>query len=300
MFQSILADIRREFLTGNVISRLVIVNVSVFILINLIKILLYFSGGGELPAIYERILHFFCISSDFIHNITHPWTFLTSIFLHEGFWHLLWNMLFLFWFGRIVADLIGNDKILTLYLLSGIVGCFAFWLSAQMLPYAEGRIVYALGASAGVMGIVVASGTIAPNYIVRLLFLGEVKLKYLVFAIVFLDLVGIANNVNTGGHFAHIGGAFMGWFIMYQLRQGNDWSEGVNALITKLVHFFRDTDSTTKGKARHFASKKKQDNPDDNDFQDRLDYILEKIHQFGYDSLTDEERRFLDRASKQK
>lgn len=121
----------------------------------------------------------------------------TSMFLHEGFWHLLWNMLFLYWFGRIVGDFIGDQRILPLYLLGGLTGAVVFFISANLLPYGMGGR-FALGASAGVMAIVVAAGTISPDYIMRLLLLGDVKLKYIVAVLVFLDLILIPNGGNTG------------------------------------------------------------------------------------------------------
>ena len=124
MFQSIIDDIKRELATGNLITRLVIVNVGVFFLINVLWFVLKMANAGSVPPLYYDFLHFFSVSSSIMHNITHPWVFVTSIFLHEGFWHLLWNMLFLYWFGRIVADLIGEQKILPLYLLGGCCGMY--------------------------------------------------------------------------------------------------------------------------------------------------------------------------------
>ena len=302
MLQSILNDIKREFSTGNLISRLVIINVAVFIAINTVKLLLTLSNAGDLPPLYTKILHFFCISSDIVHNITHPWVFITSIFLHEGFWHLLWNMLFLYWFGRIVADLIGEQKILPLYLLGGFVGCLVFWASAQIMPYGGVRPIYALGASAGVMSIVVAAGMIAPDYIMRLILIGDVKLKYIVAVLVLLDLFGIGGQYNTGGHFAHLGGVFMGWFFIYQLREGNDWSEGINSFLHKISMFFKE-DKQRPAKKRDTKLvvkrqyKKKSNELSEQEIQNRIDLILDKIKEGGYQNLTQEEKDFLHNAS---
>ncbi|MDH3246631.1 MAG: rhomboid family intramembrane serine protease [Saprospiraceae bacterium] len=302
MFQSILADIRKEFSTGNMISRLIIINVGVFILINMVRLILHFSNGGVTPGVYYDIVHFFSISSSIFHNLTHPWVFITSIFLHEGFWHILWNMLFLYWFGRIVADLIGESKIFPIYLLGGVIGCLVFWMSAQLLPYGGTRPIYALGASAGVMAIVMTSGMIAPDYVLRLFLLGDVKLKYVVAVLILLDLFGLAGNYNTGGHFAHLGGVFMGWFYVQQLRTGNDWGEGVNGILRKVEQFFTQ-DPPRKSKAkqtklvvkhRYRKSKREEDLPDT---QERIDFILDKIKAQGYNSLTQEEKDFLREAS---
>ncbi|NND31381.1 MAG: rhomboid family intramembrane serine protease [Saprospiraceae bacterium] len=303
MLQSILADIRREFSFGNVVTRLVIINVCVFIAVNLLRLGFYLGNAGIIPPLYRDILNFFSVSSELMHNLTHPWVFVTSIFLHEGFWHLLWNMLFLYWFGRIVGDLLGDRKVFPIYLLGGMVGCFVFWASAQLLPYLGGSVGYAMGASAGVMAIVVTAGMIAPDYIIRLLFIGEVKLKYVVAALVLLDLFAVAGNSNTGGHFAHIGGVIMGWLFVAQLQAGNDWSEGVNSILDRLERFFTAEKVTVKSTkeaklvVKHTYRKKDPEQFSDDEIQERVDQILEKIKQKGYNSLSVEEKEFLNNAS---
>lgn len=302
MLQSILADVRKEFAMGNVVNRLIIINVAVFIIVNLVKLSLNLANQGELPPFYRTFVEFFSISSSILHNVTHPWVFITSIFLHERFWHILWNMLFLYWFGRIVGDMIGDRKIFPLYLLGGLVGCFVFWMSAQFMPFGAGGTVYALGASAGVMSIVVASGMIAPDYNMRLLLIGDVRLKYIVFFLVLLDVFALGGDVNTGGHFAHLGGAFMGWFFVQQLRVGNDWSDGVNNIMSKIIQFFsegRPQNRTTKERTLVVKKNyhKNTETLSKDEIQDRVDIILDKIKASGYDSLSREEKEFLNNAS---
>ena len=192
--------------------------------------------------------------------------------------------------------MIGDRKIFPLYLLGGLVGCFVFWLSAQFMPFGAGRTVYALGASAGVMSIVVASGMIAPDYIMRLFLLGDVRLKYIVFVLVMLDIFGLGSDVNTGGHFAHLGGAFMGWFYVQQLRAGNDWSDGVNNIMSKIVQFFSEG-RADKWKWDKKSYKKNTEVLTSDQIQDRVDEILDKIKANGYDSLSREEKEFLNNAS---
>ncbi len=302
MLQSILADVRKEFAMGNVVNRLIIINVAVFILVNIVKLSLNLANQGEIPPFYRTFIEFFSISSSILHNVTHPWVFITSIFLHERFWHILWNMLFLYWFGRIVGDMIGDRKIFPLYLLGGLVGCFVFWMSAQFMPFGAVGTVYALGASAGVMSIVVASGMIAPDYNMRLLLIGDVRLKYIVFFLVLLDVFALGGDVNTGGHFAHLGGAFMGWFFVQQLRVGNDWSDGVNNIMAKIVQFFSEGRPQTRiTKERTLVVKKNYHKNTEtlskDEIEDRVDKILDKIKASGYDSLSREEKEFLNNAS---
>lgn len=315
MVSSIWEDIKRQYSLGNMVTRLVIINVAVYVAVNLIWIILRITTGwpeGELP-LYRSILEFFMLSSDWLHNLTHPWVFITSMFLHEGFFHILWNMLFLYWFGRIVGDFLGNHRVLPLYLLGGIVGGLAYFISVNLLPYGDGNTHFALGASGAVMAFVVAAGFISPDYYMRLLFLGDVKLKYIVAVLVFIDLVGIAGNYNTGGHFAHLGGAFFGWFFVYQLRQGTDWSIPVNNFLDQLRSFFdrlsgvrssrgprvtyRNPNRSKRTSAKP-RGKAVSDNEPNSSHQEELDAILDKIKQSGYESLSEKEKEFLFNASK--
>ena len=310
MFTSIWQDIKREFGSGNMVTRLIIINVAVFVFVNVVKIFYAGAVGFSQAPNFAPFLHFFAISSDAWYNLTHPWVLITSMFLHEGFWHLLWNMLFLYWFGRIVGDLIGDHHILPLYLLAGLAGGFAFFISANLLPYGD-YTRFALGASGAVMGIVVASGVTAPDYNIHLLFIGSVKLKYVVAVLVFLDIIGLASVTNTGGHFAHIGGAVFGWFYITRLRAGQDFSIPVNNFLNSIVDFFKGfnnkSSSTTRRKpkmvykkmdARKEAQAHSVTDAEDFSHQERLDAILDKINKTGYDSLTEEEKEFLFNASK--
>jgi len=310
MLKSIWEDIKREYHYGNMITRIVILNFAIFVLLHLIGIILWASNGGTKPPIYQEIIHFFSMSSDGWFILTHPWVIITSIFLHEGIWHIAMNMLFLYWFGRIVGDFIGNHRILPLYILGGLVGNLFFFLSANVLSYGNGLPVYALGASGGVMAIVVASGVLSPNYTMRLLLIGDVKLKYIVAVLVFLDIVGIASNINTGGRFAHLGGALFGGLFISLLRNGTDLSAPFNSLIqwlspnnrrrpvmkkkTSKVPFmvYKNDPSGPRKKTETYRA------PQDDDFQQKLDAILEKIKATGYDSLSQEEKEFLFLASK--
>ncbi len=316
MFESIWEDVKQQFKMGNMVTRLVILNVAVFMIVNLIRLIIIIANGWDTDSTtFTDFIHFFCLSSDLFYNLTHPWVIFTHMFLHVDFLHILFNMLYLYWFGRIAGDFIGDRKILPLYLLGGLVGALVYLISYKFLPFAEGATGYALGASAGVMAVVVASGTIAPNYIMRLILLGDIKLKYIVAALVFLDLVGIGGNYNTGGHFAHLGGAFFGWLFVGQLKSGNDLSIPVNNILDKVFGFFQELfggrsskrpkviyknpnikkqQSSQKRSQNRFESKSK----DGMSHQERVDSILDKIKQSGYESLTEEEKEFLFNASK--
>lgn len=312
MVSSIWEDVKRQYSLGNMVTRLVIINVAVFLLINVVRFIvrIAYAGGGR--ATYESIRQFFMLSSDWLHNLTHPWVIITSMFLHDDFFHILWNMLFLYWFGRIVGDFLGNHRVLPLYLLGGIVGGLAYFLSVNLLPYGDGEIHFALGASGAVMAFVVAAGFISPDYYMRLLFLGDVKLKYIVGVLVLIDIFGIAGDYNTGGHFAHLGGGAFGWFFVFQLRQGTDLSIPINNMLDRIRSFFDGLAGARRPKgprvtyrnpgrpkqgSSNSRGRSSADNPPSS-HQEELDAILDKIKQSGYESLSEKEKEFLFNASK--
>ncbi len=308
MFSSIWADIKREFQFGNMITRIVIVNVVIFLVVNFIMIGFYVFNRGFVPPVFDTILHRFCIGAAWQHNLYHPWVFFTNMFLHQGFFHLLWNMLYLYWFGQIVGDLIGNNRILPIYILGGLAGALMFFLSANYFPNIG---QYALGASAAVMAIAMTAGVMAPDYILRLVIFGEIKLKYIVGVLFVLDLIGTTATVNSGGHLAHIGGALMGYIYAKRLRAGHDMAKPINNLID-LVMNWRDLLRISRRPKPKMAYKNKekqaQDKPrerpssafnaNDANNQAHLDSILDKIKQSGYDSLSQEEKEFLFKMSR--
>lgn len=299
MLQSILEDVRREFRMGNMVTRLVIINIVGFLSINLIRLILWLGNAGVVHPLYYQIRKYLTLSSEPWFDLTHPWVLITSIFLHESFWHLLWNMLFLFWFGRIVGDLIGNHRVMPIYLLGGIFAGLIFILSAQFMPFGNHGEIYALGASGAVMALVVAAGMIAPDYGLHLILIGEVKLKYVVAVLVVLDLISLANDSNTGGHFAHLGGAFFGYMFIVLIREGMDLSTGVNSLFASIGGLFQPGRSK-KGPRLvyvHENPKQKKASSREENPQKKLDAILEKIKQKGIESLTEEERIFLEKQS---
>ncbi|MEZ4985615.1 MAG: rhomboid family intramembrane serine protease [Saprospiraceae bacterium] len=322
MFGSIWEDIKREFSYGNMVSKLVIVNVMVFLAINLTWVIIRVSNGYQDAPIFWDILSFFSISSNWLELLTHPWGLITNMFLHEGFFHLLFNMLMLYWFGRIVGDLLGDHRILPLYLLSGMAGAVVFFISANVLGYTSESIAY--GASGAVMGIVIAAAALAPDMEIRLLLFGNVKLKYIAAVLLIIDIIGIGSMNNTGGHFAHLGGAAFGFYFIYRLRQGDDLSAPINKAITAITDFFRRlgqpkdsaprrgpkvayknpkaSATTGRGYAGRSASeastKSTPREHDERSHQERVDAILEKIKESGYDNLTEEEKHFLFNASK--
>lgn len=319
MFRSIWEDIKREFSYGNMVTRLVIINVMVFIAINLCWVILQVGSGYEGSSLYHDILSFFAISSDWFQLLIHPWSIFTSMFLHEGFFHILFNMLLLYWFGRIVGDLLGDHRILPLYLLAGLAGNVVYFISANLLSYAAGGSI-AFGASGAVMGVVIGAAVLAPEMEMRLLLFGNVKLKYIAAALLLIDIIGIGGMNNTGGHFAHLGGAAFGWFFIKRLQEGDDLSAPVNNFIQKIKAFFQGLSQEKKPRNKrgprvayrnpksnqrsNRSNRSKNKNkgfstPSDSvSHEEKVNSILEKIKESGYENLTEEEKKFLFNASK--
>ena len=323
MVTSIWDDIKREFNSGNMVTRLIFINLAVFVLVNVVKLgftITYSGVEGTKP--FQDFLHLFCMSTDIWFIITHPWVIFTSMFLHEGFFHFIFNMFVLYWFGKIVSEFIGDHHILPIYILSGLAGGVAYYLS---MNYIFGMENFALGASGAISGLVLASAIISPDYTMRLLFIGDVKLKYLVAAMLLFFMVSIANMKNTGGHFAHLGGAAFGWFYIFQLRSGGtDLSKPVNNIFNIFKTFFENIFSIFTGKKSKLRVEHKNTNrpkpskprrtanmmtrsrkgnavsdSEDLSHQEKLDAILDKIKKSGYESLTAAEKDFLYNASKQ-
>jgi membrane associated rhomboid family serine protease len=293
MFRSIWEDIKEMLRNGTMLTRLIIINIIVFVLIGvLVRYLLA-------PA-YPTILNYLALSSDVLWNLKHPWVFITHMFMHAGVYHILWNMLLYYWFGTIVGDLVGDRKILPLYIYGGLLGAVIYLLSANLiLPAHTGS--QAIGASAAVMAAIIAATVISPDYKIRLILIGPVSIKYIAVVLLIIDLIGTTGMSNTGGHFAHLGGALFGWFFASNLKKGNDLSAGFNRFLDQLKNIF--SSSLKKKSSLKVSHKNKKRVPkipkaSDDEMQKRVDKILDKINEMGYDQLTDEEKEFLFIASK--
>jgi len=290
------------------INRLIVINVSVFVILNLIKVFTSFSEGGL--AFYAGLLNNIAIPADLKTLVFKPWTLITHMFVHEGFFHILWNMLLLMWFGRIFGDFVGDRRVLSFYFLGGFAGAFLFVAGAQTGIWGYEN---AIGASAAVMAFIVGSAFLSPDYTMHLLFLGPVKLKYIALAMVFLDFISV-NGHNSGGHLAHLGGAFLGMGYVQALRSGTDMTSGLNKFFDSILDWY-DRSFGKKEEKEYVKSPKKakmtvsygrgtrqtDDSPvfdDDLSFQEKVDTILDKIKDQGYDQLSEEEKEFLFKASK--
>lgn len=282
---SLWKDIRYKMLhSGSKLGLLIGINVLVFLLINIPAEFEKLFGGASRIEFYSN--EYLAMPASLPKLLSRFWTPLTYMFMHAGVFHILFNMLWLYWLGRIFEEYLGNKRTITVYLLGGIGGALLFVLSYNLFPlFSQTNAINStiVGASASVMAIVVATATLLPDYEIFLMFLGPVKLKWLVLFYVVIDFLGIAGP-NAGGEIAHLGGVFFGYIYIKQLRRGNDWSSSINKLFApkakiKIVH-----GGNAAGKPLLPR-------------EDEIDRILDKISQSGYDSLSKQEKETLFRAS---
>ncbi len=225
--------------------------------------------------------------------ITKPWTLFTYMFMHNGLFHILFNMLWLYWLGQIFAEYLGQAKLTAVYILGGISGALVYILAYNVFPFFSTlkESSYAIGASASVIAIVAATATLLPDYKIRMLFFGDVSLKYLALAMVAIDLIS-SSSENAGGHIAHIGGAIFGFAYIKLLRSGTNMGKFVEA------YFIPKTDSK-KGKVIKMTPKPTPTSTvPDRPSQKQIDNILDKISKTGYDTLTQTEKDMLFKAGK--
>lgn len=292
MFDSIYKDIRHSFSHGNMVTRLIIINIAVCIVVNIIK-----AFSPPTSGVFDLVLQNLAIPGSLSSFMYKPWTLLTSMFLHVSLWHLAMNMLFLYWFGRIVGDLIGDKHILPIYLYGGLVGSIAYIASYYVLGSAVIGSM-ALGASAATMALVMVAGIIAPDYILRLILIGEVRLKYVVLVIILIDLFAVSGGNNTGGHIAHLGGVLMGYLYIRSLQDRRDLSFSIPKRQEK-PQKAKVRMQPVRGKSERVRKSKVEKKAlATGDLQEQVDRILEKIKASGYDSLTPEEKETLFLASK--
>tara|TARA_Y100001972_G_scaffold129224_1_gene195396 strand:+ start:3381 stop:4280 length:900 start_codon:yes stop_codon:yes gene_type:complete len=282
---------------NNALVQIIIINVLIFVVLLVLKVLLVVSEQG---AIYEMIRSKLMLPASIPLLLKQPWTVVTYFFTHERFLHIIFNMLFLYWFGRIIQEFLGQNKVIALYVLGGLAGGLFYILIYNIIPFYQDRVAGSLmlGASAGVYAIVVGAATFMPNYTFFLLFLGPVKIKYIA---IFYVLLSFSQSIgsNAGGELAHLAGAGVGFLYITQLNQGNDMGNWVIQFIKWIKSFFVSKPKikvTHRNKTQQKSSTKRTVNIEAD--QDEIDAILDKISQSGYESLSKDEKQKLFNASK--
>jgi membrane associated rhomboid family serine protease len=290
---SMFDDIRLAFTRrDNALNQLLLINIIVFVTLILLFVAFRISHNEQL---YRTIVSYLSLSSDPKTLLWRPWTIFTYFFTHEGWLHIIFNMLNLYWFGMLIREYLGSKKLLSLYLLGGLAGGGLYLLFYNFIPFFIHRgSAEMIGASASVLAIIVAAATLLPNFVFHLLLLGPVKIKYIAAFLVLLSVTGAVGN-NAGGNVAHLGGALLGYVFVRQLQRGRDlgrpihssW-EYISGLFTRRPRMkvtYKNPASTPFSAANGKPS------------QHEIDVILDKISRSGYESLSKEEKQKLFRAS---
>ena len=271
---------------NNGLIKIILINVIVFVSMSILEVFITLSGFGEL---FNLFLNKLMLPASLKVFIFQPWSIVTYFFLHMNFMHILWNMLFLYWFGKIIHENIGNNAVISLYIIGGIIGGLSYMALFNIIPYYDNRVSESLmlGASAGVFSVVVGSATLLPNYTFYLLFLGPVRIKYIALFYVLLSFFDVTGS-NAGGEIAHLGGALMGYLYIRQLQNGVNMGKG----IIDILNIFN------KNKKKDISKEEETNEIKKDISQDEIDKILDKISDSGYKSLSNNEKDKLFNASK--
>lgn len=293
----------RHWVNGTALTRIIAVNILVWLTVILLSVL----GKFFIPELlkYSSGVFYLATWADVGILATRPWTIITHMFTHVGLFHILVNMWLLYLLGSIFQGSFGQRKLLSTYLMGGLVGFLAFFMLYNGSGALDATGKSAIGASAAVMAIFVATATYFPDMSFRLLLIGNVKLKYLALVYVLLDFVALNGVSNVGGHAGHLGGALYGFLLVTQWRKGRDLNFAMDWVLDKLTLVFRPAERKLrvahKRSTAAASAKRKSDeefNQQKKERQERIDRILDKISRAGYDSLTSDEKDYLFRHGK--
>jgi membrane associated rhomboid family serine protease len=287
-------EIKNSFKHGSIVTRLIYVNLAVFLLVRILYVVL------SLFKVDYNLLEWLALPSDLSVLATRPWTLITYMFLHFDFLHILMNLLWLYWFGKIYLMYFDERKLLSTYLIGGIFGGILYLLSYNFIPAFAGVATQGLlmGASASIIAIVVAAAVYAPNFSVNLLLIssifGPIKIIWIALISLLIYFLSITGS-NAGGNIAHLGGALWGFVYMSQLKRGRDFMKGFNNFLYSFGSLFKRkkkmrisyrSNPAQKMTDREYNLKKKAE-------KESINLILDKISKSGYDSLSKQEKEIL-------
>jgi membrane associated rhomboid family serine protease len=286
---------------NNAHVQLIFINVVVFMILAVVYV---FTTAAGFSPFFETLHAQLAIPAPIFSFLAKPWTIVTYSFVHDltGIFHILFNMLAFYWFGKIFIEYLGSDKLVAVYVLGAIVGGVFYLLVYNTIPfYIEKTPLHGMvGASAAVYAVLVATATLLPDYTFFLLFLGPVRIKYIALAYIVISFLGSVGG-NAGGNVAHLGGALIGFVYIKQLQVGVnwggwititlDWIKGLFNTRSKVKVTYRSAEPKAKSTSGTSAGPGKAS-------QDEIDAILDKISDRGYESLSKEEKEKLFNASK--
>lgn len=281
--------IKMFFAGRTALSRLMFVNIAVFLLMLVARwIASAVSFLFRLNCDFTRwISTYLDFPSDFTAFLHHPWTIVTSLFIHDSFWHIFFNMFMLYVAGRLFLQYLTQKQLVTTYFVGGIIGNLFFMGAYNLFPVFSGAVSYAtcVGASGAIMAILLAVTVYRPNHRLNLILVGQTTLKVVAIIFVAIDLLSITGG-NAGGHFAHLGGAVYGAIAGFFFLKGNPFRKVVFEKSSKKGYRASVNTGGRPMSDADFNARKRQE-------EARVDAILDKISKSGYDSLTKEERDFL-------
>ncbi len=293
--------LKKLFLSRNVLSRLLLINLVIYLIVSIVGLFasLFGLADGSVLSPLARVL---ALPADLGSLASKPWTLFTYMFLQEDFFHLLFNLIMLYFGGTIFREYLSEAKLFWTYVFGGIFGGLFFILAFNIFPVfnSVSDFSVALGASASVLAIIIAISTYVPDFTVHLFLIGKLKLKYLAIAFIAIDVLSIQAD-NPGGHIAHLGGALWGFIFAYSLKKGND--------IYKVFYGIKLPKFTWNKKETKFStSRPKSGRPlTDDEYntrraatQEEIDEILDKISKSGYGSLSSKEKEMLFKTSNKK
>lgn len=267
---SFLNDIKVSFRTSSIAEKFIYTFVGIFII------------GLILPIIYN----FFSLPSGVNNFVVKPWTILSYGFLHGNFFHLLFNAIFMFYFGNLFLNFFSSKQFVNYFILGTLAGGICFLL----LGFGNSLV----GASAGLMAILVGLATKIPTYEVRFNLIGGVKLWIIALVYILVSLSGL-DGKNAGGNVAHLGGALIGFLYTKQLESGNDIGKWIENILNFFTNLLKPTQKKSPLKTVYKNShiNRKPTHKESKAKQQKIDEILDKISKSGYESLNADEREFL-------
>ena len=277
----------------NEAEKLILINVICFVLPLFLKTLFYLFN---IPS--NVLIGWFELSAEWSDLLFKPWTIFTYSFMHSGFFHLFWNMYLLYFASRLFLNLFSPRTFFNVYFLGVLLGGLTFMLSYSVFPAFQYASPIMVGASAGVMAVLIFMATYSPDLEVRIIFF-NVKLRYLGIAFVLLDVIQIPYG-NAGGHLAHLGGAALGYLYVKRLDQGVDIGLPFENFTNRVLNLFKKQSKLKTVHKRKASSNSKNKVTTQEVDQSKIDSILDKISKSGYDSLTQKEKDFLFQAGKKK
>ncbi len=283
-------NLKYQFARLSIAEKLIAINVLIFIISGL-----FLALGGI------TFVQWFELPKDFFDFLKQPWSIVTYSFFHAGFGHIFWNMIMLYFSGKIFLNLFGARRFVNVYFLGVMFGGLLFLLSYNIFPTLVGLNTALIGASAGVSAILIFVCTYIPNQEVRIFFF-NVKLWHIGLVFVLVDLVQISYGGNVGGRLAHLGAALFGYMYARQLLNGKDIGEGFSKFLDGLGNLFKGKEKKSPLKTVYKKEKvntASKVNYDRESHQRKIDTILDKISKSGYESLSKAEKDFLFKAGKE-